>query len=1002
MSSLLDTSSQTPSIRRHLDLAILVSALTLGLACTTPAPAPVTTPAEPVVVPAAEPVPEPAADPVIEPVDGELAEVLSTAPLDTDIPIDTSIRIRELPNGLRYYVRVNTRPEARAELRLFVNAGSLQEDEDQRGLAHFVEHMAFNGTENYAEHELVDYLQSIGMRFGADLNAYTNYDETVYALRVPTDDPEILEQGLGVLAEWAGRIAFDDEEIEKERGVIVEEWRLGRGATGRVLDEIFPILFQGSRYAERWPIGEREVLETASPDALRRFYDDWYRPDLMAIVAVGDFDPDWVEAKIRELFSGLEGPEDPRERIVYPVPAHEETLFGLVSDPELPSTSATIYYKLPKRPEGTFGDYRRFLVEGLYTQMINARLSEVAQRPAPPFLYAGAGTGTFVRSLDVYTQSAGVEAGGVERGLEALLTEVERVDQHGFTAGELERAKINMRAIYAQMDRERDKVESSALAAEYGRNFLEGESVPGISAELVMVERFLPTITVDEVNELAQGLISEKNRVIIATAPEDEEKALPTEGELLAVFETVDSGELEPWVDQVRDGPLLAELPEPGEVVAESYREALGVTEWRLSNGVRVLLKPTDFKNDQVLISGWSPGGTSVVDDERYTSALFSTTLVQESGLGEFSQPELNKALAGEVAAISPSLGELEEGVSGGAAPQDLETLFQLIYMTFTQPRLEDGAVDSFLTRMRAFLENRRAQPAAVFQDALAEHLYGHHPRRQPMTAESLDRVDPRLALEVYRERFADASDFSFVVVGNFETDSIRPLIERYLGGLPVTGREETWRDIGVRPVEGRVEFEVDKGLEPKSQVSLTFTGPAEWSRENQHLISSLAELLELRFLDVLREDLGATYGVSVSGGLTARPVETYRFSIGFGCAPEKAPELIERVIDEIRKVKMGEIDPLDLQKIRETQRRGRETALKQNGFWVAMLENYDTLGLDLELILDFDTLLEQVEAEKLQEAAVRYLDPERYVLGVLYPESREDEDEAVEASGGR
>ncbi len=972
-------------MKQLLRLLLLSSSL-LAAACAPIQTGTVVDAPPPVAVAPDEPAPAEPSSPPAEP-----APVTDEDPvageLDAKIPIDPNVRTGTLDNGLRYYVRVNRKPENRAELRLFINAGSLQEDEDQLGLAHFVEHMAFNGTREFEKQEIIDYLESIGMRFGADLNAYTSFDETAYQLTVPTDDPETVEKGFRILGEWASGIAFDPGEIDKERGVVVEEWRLGRGAGARLRDQQLPVMLSGSRYAERLPIGEVEIIENAPPDVLQRFYRDWYRPGLMAVAAVGDFDPDQVEDLIRRSFAGITPVENPRPRQSYALPSHEETLFSLATDPELSRTTVAILYKHPAQGEGTYGDFRRSLVQLLYHGMLNARLGELTQQPEPPFLYGFSGMGSYVRSATIFQQQAGVREGEVIDGLEALLTEVERVDRHGFTATELERIKTNVLRGYEQAFRERDKLDSAGFADEYGRNFLEGESIPGIPLEAALAKRFLPTIDIDEVNRLAQEWITDENRVILVSGPEKDEAALPSEAELLAVFDEVALADVEPFVDQVRDEPLVSTPPAAGEVVERRQIEELGVTEWRLSNGILVVMKPTDFKNDQVLITSSSPGGSSLVTDADHSSAAFATTILGESGLGEFSSIELGKALAGKVASAGPYISELDEGVSGYASPEDLETLFQLVYLHFTAPRLDLEAYQSLKTRLDIAIQNRLSRPQTVFRDKLEEVLSQGHLRRRPISEEMLEEVDPQKALEIYRDRFADAGDFLFVLVGNFVPAEIEPLVVTYLGGLPSSGREETWRDIGVRAPDEVVEFKVEKGLEPQSRVSLTFTGEAEWSREEAHLVRSLGQALGIRMREVLREDLGATYGVSVGGSISRRPVERYSFSISFGCAPEEVDSLVATVFEEIEKVQAQGLGEEIVGKVREIQRRQRELDLEENSFWMQSLQAYYARGDDPRTLLDFDLLVEKLSNERLRQAAERYLDRQRYVLGVLNPE---------------
>ncbi len=911
----------------------------------------------------------------------------ATAPLSAVLPLDPTVRSGQLDNGFRYFLRRNTRPRERAQMWLVVNAGSVLEDDDQQGLAHFVEHMAFNGTRRFAKQELVDYLESIGMRFGPDLNAYTSFDETVYMLQLPTADDEVLGRAFDILEDWAGGLTLEGEEIDKERGVVMEEWRLKRGAGARLFDRQYPILLAGSKYAERLPIGQTEVLEHAPYEALRRFYRDWYRPELMALVAVGDFDVDRIERLARDHFSNLSNPADPRPRVQVPVPLDGERRISIESDPEATQTSLTIYHKQPRHGDDTLGSYRQDLVETLYSWIVNARLGEVAQQADPPFIGAGQGSSDFGRSIQFVTSSVTVEQGGVLRGLEALLTEGQRVARYGLSAGELERAKKDLLRSFEQAAQEHDKLDSRSLAQEYVQYFLVGEPSPGIAFELALARRFVAEITLEEV-EAVHADFAKGSEVILLSGPSEQIAALPAEEELLAVFDAVQDKPIEPYVDRVLDQPLLATPPSPGKIVAESRIEELELTEWTLSNGVRVLLRPTDFQNDQVVLTGYSPGGHSLAADTDYASALFATTVLGEGGLGEFDQIELGKALTGKVATVRPYIQELEEGVTGFASPEDLETLFQLLYLTFTQPRRDPSAFQSFIQRASAMIANRSANPEVVFGDKLGEVLTQGHPRRRPLSPELLAEVDLDRALAVYQDRFADAGDFTFILVGNLDLNKIRPLVETYLGALPATGREESWRDVGVEAPNEVVEFEVRKGLEPKSQVNLVYAGEAEFNRENLHALSTFAQVFNNRLREVLREDLSGTYGVSVSASLIPEPRQRYALAIAFGCAPEKVEMLTQRVFAEIARARDQGLDAKYLQKVEEAQLRSRETNLRQNGFWAALLKNYDTAGFDKRLILQFQPLVDGFTNEDVQATARRYLDPERYVLGVLYPEN--------------
>ncbi len=922
------------------------------------------------------------------PVRSLVAQGAGAADLARPLPMDSLYTVGTLDNGLRYYIRVNQRPEKRAELRLVVNAGSVLEADDQRGLAHMVEHMAFNGTERFPKQALVHYLQSIGMRFGADVSAYTSFDETVYTLTVPTDTGNFLEQGIEILGDWAHGQVFDSSEVESERGVVIEEWRLGRGAGARMRDRQLPILLRGSRYAERLPIGDVAYLRTFPQEPLRRFYREWYRPDLMAVVAVGDFDKAVVERLIRDRFSRLPRPASPPARTVFPVPPHDSTYVAIATDREATNSSVTVYNLLPVRDQSTVGAYRQDIVENLFSGMLNARFSEIVQRPDAPFTFAGSGRGYFVRSADAYTSVAGVRSGGVLRGLEAALTETERVARYGFTATELERQKTNVLRGYEQIYAERERRQSASHAAECIRHILQGESMTGAEVEYRLNQRFLPEITLDEVNGLARERLSPRNRVVLVNAPEQQGDSVPTEAQLLAVFDTVRARTITPYQDMTSSAPLVAHLPEPAAIVSERRIPEIGVTEWRLANGVRVVLKPTDFQADQILLSATSPGGTSLVPDSMYLAASWATTAGGAGGVGEFSAIDLRRILTGKIAGANPYIGSRTEGMNGSASPRDVETMLQLVYLRFAAPRRDSAAFVAFRQTFQAELANRGANPQAAFRDTISVTMSQHHFRARPLNAAVLDEIDLDRAMAFYRERYADASDFTFFIVGNFSVDSLRPLVQRYLGGLPSLNRHETGRDVGMRPPTGVVDRVVRRGVEPQSQTFLSFTGPFEWSRVNQYVLGSLGEVLQLRLLDRLREALGGTYSVSAGAGGGRDAPQRYSVTVQFDSAPERVEELTRAVFAEIQAISDSGPSAAELERVKETQRRQRETGLRQNAFWLSVLGSAYQYGDDPRIVLTFDTLVNGLTAAAIRDAAQRYIRMDNYVHVTLLPEA--------------
>ena len=904
------------------------------------------------------------------------------------VPVDPSVTIGKLDNGLVYYIKQNKKPENRVELLLAVNIGSVLETDDQQGLAHFVEHMAFNGTKNFPKQDLVNYLESIGMEFGPDLNAYTSFDETVYMLTVPTDDAEKLEKAFQILEDWAHNLSFEDEEIDKERGVVIEEWRLGQGANMRMIDKQLPIILQGSKYAQRLPIGKKAVLDTFQYQTPKEFYSKWYKPDLMAVIAVGDFEKPAIEGLIQQYFSNIPSLPNPTQRPEIPVPDHDETLFAIASDPEASYSNVSLIYKFDiDEDKVSILAFRSSIVFKLYNGMLNNRLNELTKTADPPFLYVMSRKGSWVQSKEMYTLTGYVKTNGIPRGLEALLTEATRVQKFGFTQTELDRQKTKyLRGVEKQFN-ERDKTESGNLKWKFKNNFLKGESIPSIEFVYETVQELLPGITLEEVNHVSMELIKDKNRVVTASSPENEDVIIPTEMDLRNIFNTVSSMDLEPYVDAVLDKPLVESLRPPGKVISEKVMEEIGVTEWTLENGVKVVLKPTDFKNDEILLSAHSPGGHSLVVDSEYMAASTATSIISESGVGSFTKIELDKLLSDKIVRVTPWLSSLQEGLKSNVSPQDQETMFQLIYQYFNAPRYDSTAFLAYKSRMQGWIENRDARPENTFRDTIQVTQSQHHFRARPWTMEILEEMNLESSFKIYKDRFADAGDFIFYLVGNFELDGIKPLVETYLGSLPTAGRVETWKDIGMNPPVGIVENSVHKGMEPKSMVHITFTGSFEWNPENRHILESLKNVMEIKLREVMREDMGGTYGVWMWTSPSHYPKERYEFNIRFGCSPENVDTLTQAVFTQIDSVQSYGIDTEYISKVQEIQRRERETKLKENQFWLGTLESNYFHGEDPLQILKYDQLVDSINPDVIQTAAAKYLNQENYMKVILYPE---------------
>jgi zinc protease len=916
-----------------------------------------------------------------------IPSTVQTVTLDQTVPIDPLITIGTLPNGLRYYIRANRQPRARAELRLVVNAGSVLEDDDQRGLAHFVEHMSFNGTLHFPRQDLGSFMQSLGMRFGAHVNAHTSFDETVYALQIPTDNPAVIDRSLLILEDWAHNVSFEPAEIDKERGVILEEWRLGLGANERIQNAQFPVLLKGSRYAERLPIGRPDIIQNASYDRLKQFYADWYRPDLMAVVVVGDFDPAMIETKIRSHFSSIPKASSPKPRPAYAVPDQPETLYSVITDPEATNTRITVSSKMTARPMATIGEYRRHMVERLFSAMLSSRLDEIAQTPDAPFLRAQTGRGLLVRTSEVTSLDALVAKDSIDLGLAALFTEVARVARFGFTTTELDRVKLNLQRGLQGAANEKDKSPSGPLADEFVRNFIQGEPIPGIVYEFGLNQRFLPEITLAEVNLLAKDWMPNRNRVVEITAPESDRRSLPNEATLAAIIDKADSAPLTAYVDTVSTQPLLAHLPSNGTIATTSTNEALGITEWRLSNGALVVLKPTMFQQDEILFQAVSPGGTSLASDRDFIPAATAAAVIAQGGLGELSRVNLEKLLAGTTAFVGADIGGTEERLTGGATRADLETMFQLIYLTFTAPRADPVAFRVLSDQLKVTLANRAAMPDTVFGEALDAAVNQNHLRARPLTPARLNQLNLDTSLAFYKDRFADASDFTFVFVGSFDLATLRPFVERYLASLPALYRNETAKNVDMNPPAGVVEIEVRSGIEPQSQVSIVFSGTFQNDEKHRVIARAMAESLAGNLHTTLRENLGGTYGVSVEPAFTKHPTEEYRLTIHFASDPARTESLTRAAFRVIEQFKTNGPSTGQVRDARVASMRDFETNSQQNAYLLNRIVFKYAYNEDVTDIFNMRPFYDQLTAPVLRDAARAYLNTERYVQVTLLPE---------------
>ena len=923
-----------------------------------------------------------------------LVVVFSTAvfaqfDLKAPIPTDPTVRVGKLSNGLTYYIQKNSKPENKVELRLAVNIGSTAERDDQQGLAHFLEHMAFNGTKSFKKNELVSYLQSIGVQFGADLNAYTSFDETVYMLSIPTENKALVDKGLLVLTEWASAITLDPDEIQKERGVVLEELRLGTGAEQRMRDRYFGKIFQESAYAERLPIGKREVLEKFDPKVLVDFYEDWYRPDRMAVIVVGSLDVEEMEKKIRASFSPIKAKRKIKPAPTVNVPDHKETLVAVETDKEASTTSAQLIFKKPPMRSKNLADLRGSLVRNFFNGMINARLDEIRQSPNPPFVFGGAGFGGFVRNKDAYSVFSITDPKSVKSALTVFIEENNRVKQFGFSQAEFDRQKERYFSSLENSYKERDKTDSDRFADSYVYHFLDNGPAPGAEFQYNFGKAIVPTITLKEVNDLVKEAITDHNRVIVVTGPEKPDAVYPTPDEILAVLKQAEAAKLTPYVDNVVNEALVGELPATAKVAEERTDGKFGLTYLTLSNGVKVVLKPTDYKADQILMRGFSPGGLSLVSDDKAYSGQFLSQVASESGLKKMSRVQLSKLLSGKRASASISVSEQYEYVNGNATPKDLESMLQLAYLQFTDINFEQAAFDSFLNKQQKFLPGLISDPQTYFGDEVNKIMSQNHPRAYPFpTMEQLNKVKLDEIKAVYADRFSDASDFTFVFVGNFENDKIKPLLLKYLGNLPSKKRVENWKDLGIRPPAGKVEKTIRKGVDQKSLVQIMFTGPAKFDRNEARSISALGELLTIKLTELLREEKSGVYGVGAYGSIGKIPFERFNFTISFPCGPENVESLTAAAMAEVAKIQNGQIDEKDIEKVKEARRIKAREDVKRNEYWALEVSRSLLQGLDMYTIEELEARINSISKEDLQAVAKKYLKMDERKHFVLLPEA--------------
>lgn len=909
-------------------------------------------------------------------------QLVLAQPMQT-LPVDKNVRIGKLDNGLTYYIRHNALPEKRVEFYIAQKVGSILEEPQQRGLAHFLEHMAFNGTKHFPGDDtglgIVPWCETKGIKFGTNLNAYTSVDQTVYNIsNVPTDNINVVDSCLLILHDWSSAIKLADKEIDKERGVIREEWRSRNSGMLRIMTNALPTMYPDSKYADCMPIGSIDVINNFPYQDIRDYYAKWYRPDLQGIVIVGDIDAAEMEAKLKKVFADVKAPVNPAERIYYPVSDNQKPLIYIGTDKEVKNPSVSIFFKQDATPDSlknTIAYYATQYMVNMAVSMLNSRFNELRQTANPPFTGASANYGEYfvAKTKEAFSVDAGSKIDGIDLAMKTVLEETERARRFGFTASEYDRARANYLQAVESAYNEREKTKNDSYVSEYIGNFLDKEPIPGIEFEYAMLNQMAPNIPVEAINQVMQQLVTDNNQVVLLAGPEKEGVKYPTEEEIASLLKQMKSFDLKPYEDKVSDEPLISEDIKGGKIVSEKANDIYGSTKLVLSNGVTVYVKPTDYKADQIVMKGVSPGGTSVFPNEEIIDISQLNAVALVGGIGNFSKVDLNKALAGKRASVGAGIGNTTETVSGSCSPKDFETMMQLTYLTFTSPRKDNEAFESYKNRLKAQLQNADANPMTAFSDTVTRALYGNHPRAIKMKENMVDQINYDRIIEMYKDRYKDASDFTFYLVGNVDLEQMKPMIAKYLGALPAINRKETFKDNKMDIRKGQYKNEFAKQQEtPMATIMFLYSGTCKYNLRNNLVLSFLDQALDMVYTAEIREKEGGTYGVSCSGSLGKYPKEELVLQIVFQTDPAKTEKLSAVVVEQLNKMAKEGPSEEHMQKIREYMLKKHKDAQKENGYWLNNLDEYFYTGVDNTK--GYEELINSITAKEIQEFLAKLL----------------------------
>ncbi len=911
---------------------------------------------------------------------------------DKSIPTDPEYRIGKLENGLTYYIRHNTEPAGRASYYIIQNVGAILEQDDQNGLAHFLEHMAFNGTLHFPGKTLLSTLEKHGVAFGVNINAYTSFDETVYNLSdVPVDKPGLIDTCLMILADWSDFLTLDEAEIDKERGVILEEWRSRRNAQWRMMTEMLPVMYEGSMYAKRDIIGDTAVIRNFDPETLRAFYNEWYRTDLQAIAVVGDLDPVEVESKIKSIFSSIAAIKNPLPRPENLLTPKKGTRYLLITDPEASRTTVSLQIndREPDRRARDLDYYRDAFVTALMNTMMNNRFSELVQKGTPPFI-AGAlsYSSDLPRNYNALTLAAYTNEGEEAKGFEAALTELERARRHGFTKGELERAKATMLSNFENQYKQRDKISNDDWAARIQDHFLTGEPIPSMDMQYDYYKTIPPTITVEEVTARLRELVSDDNRFIIVQGPDDKQHL--TEAEVLAIMAKMAAADIKPYEDITGGTDLISEELKGAEIIKTVPVPQFGATEWTLSNGARVVFKHAGYEKDNVTISGYAFGGSSFYPDSLEPALNLFPQVISMYGAGEFDNVALTKMLAGKKASVSLGIQETMQTISGSSTPKDFETMMQLLYLRFARPNFNKEAYDAIIKRFTMVIQMMQKDPSKILSDSLQMNMTGYHPRTFLLTPESMKLLKYDDINYIYQTAFDDASAFTFFITGNVDEAVAREMAQLYIGSLPSKHLSESYRNLGMNQPEGTVRKDIFIPLAvPKATVVINYSAEADYKPSNYLAIDVLAKILDLVYTEKVREEQGGTYGVSLNAGSQKRPEEKSSLLIAFECDPERVSELKAIIYEELDAIAKDGPRQVDLEKTVSNLHKTREEALQHNSYWANAVSSYYMDGIDINDSRNYADILNNLTVKKMKKATKKFLSKADLLELVFLPEKK-------------